>query len=317
MSVDRTTGSMWARLRATRALPPGAAATDRQRRAVYVAALEQSEQLFRAAATVGPATRPLLAFYGLSQAGRAIAAAATTATSRDEWHLSGHGIKAAGWERTLEELEIHGDGSARGSFMRLSAILSSPTLNRSDNVRLGALWDSIPENIGWPLRDGPHRRVPLFVDYFESRGNADSVAVILDGLPASLIGSLSLRTDLDDFLASYPEAVGYQYTPISQHPDAGPNISVNDDGTGRINLRWMMPSGAGSDPAERTRHLATIARSYGRRRFLFPSVGPTGASLHPLMTWWSLLYALSMLARYQPAEWAKYIDVNESTRSSH
>ena len=30
------------------------------------------------------------------------------------------------------------------------------------------------------------------------------------------------------------------------------------------------------------------------------------------MTWWAVLYTLSMLARYQPAEWARCIDINNS-----
>jgi hypothetical protein len=42
---------------------------------VYVAALQQAEQLFHAAREAGFASSPLLLFYGLSQAGRAIAAA--------------------------------------------------------------------------------------------------------------------------------------------------------------------------------------------------------------------------------------------------
>lgn len=40
-------------------------------RKTYAAALEQTEQMYRAAALVGPATRPLQVFYSLRQAGRA------------------------------------------------------------------------------------------------------------------------------------------------------------------------------------------------------------------------------------------------------
>jgi hypothetical protein len=41
----------------------------------FGAALEQAEQLWRASETVGPIVSPLLLFYGLTQAGRAICAA--------------------------------------------------------------------------------------------------------------------------------------------------------------------------------------------------------------------------------------------------
>jgi hypothetical protein len=62
------------------------------RRRTYTFALEQAEQMFRAAAVVGPATRPLLTFCGLSQAGRAIAVAAAAATA-DSCRLQGHGLR--------------------------------------------------------------------------------------------------------------------------------------------------------------------------------------------------------------------------------
>jgi len=51
-----------------------------------------AEQMFHAAAGTGAVTRPLLVFYGLSQVGRAIAAAAASAGSGG-WELEGHGIR--------------------------------------------------------------------------------------------------------------------------------------------------------------------------------------------------------------------------------
>ncbi|MCX5151640.1 YaaC family protein [Streptomyces sp. NBC_00320] len=45
--------------------------------------MEQAQQMFKAAEVVGPQTRPLLVFYGLSQAGRAIAAAAVDLKGED------------------------------------------------------------------------------------------------------------------------------------------------------------------------------------------------------------------------------------------
>jgi hypothetical protein len=60
-----------------------------RRRRTYVFALEQAEQMFYAAITVAVATRPLQAFYGLSQAGRAAAPALTG----HGWELADHGIR--------------------------------------------------------------------------------------------------------------------------------------------------------------------------------------------------------------------------------
>jgi hypothetical protein len=33
---------------------------------------------------------------------------------------------------------------------------------------------------------------------------------------------------------------------------------------------------------------------------------------HPLLAWWAILFALSMLARYQPDTWTDYLDVDKS-----
>ncbi len=79
----------WQTLRLFRSTPPALARGDAERTAVFMA-LEQSEQLMRAAEPVGHAARPLLLFYSLSQAGRAIAAARLEG---DAWRLADHGLK--------------------------------------------------------------------------------------------------------------------------------------------------------------------------------------------------------------------------------
>jgi hypothetical protein len=71
---------------------PRGAAREGEPKVVFGAALEQAEQLFAAAESVTPATSPLLLFYGLSQAGRAVAAAAAGRDNADKWQLRGHGI---------------------------------------------------------------------------------------------------------------------------------------------------------------------------------------------------------------------------------
>jgi hypothetical protein len=35
--------------------------------------------------------------------------------------------------------------------------------------------------------------------------------------------------------------------------------------------------------------------------------------MHPLLAWWAALYALSMVARYEPVGWSNMIDVDRST----
>jgi hypothetical protein len=88
-------------LRGTRASPPGMAAGDVERRHVYGAALQQAEDLFEAAAAVGPLARPLPLFYAVSQAGRAI----TAAWLEDGWQTKGHGIGQVGGDAVWEARE--------------------------------------------------------------------------------------------------------------------------------------------------------------------------------------------------------------------
>ncbi|MFE2038508.1 YaaC family protein [Streptomyces scopuliridis] len=49
-----------------------------------------------------------------------------------------------------------------------------------------------------------------------------------------------------------------------------------------------------------------------RTRYFLPVLPLMRRELHPLMAWWAVLYALSMLARYQPAAWVKLISVDDS-----
>jgi hypothetical protein len=71
----------WRAVRAKRSRPPGLA--DQERRDVFQAALAQSEELWDAAATSGPASRLLPLFYCLSQAGRAVCAGAALVPRAD------------------------------------------------------------------------------------------------------------------------------------------------------------------------------------------------------------------------------------------
>lgn len=80
----------WRALRRRRATVP-AAASSPERAATFRSALEQAEQQMRAAASIGYDSRALNLFYGLSQGGRALAAAAP-GLSDQETRLRGHGL---------------------------------------------------------------------------------------------------------------------------------------------------------------------------------------------------------------------------------
>lgn len=316
MYADQATEAIWDQLRETRWSPPAPAVTTAERRATYVFALEQAEQMFRAAATVGPATRPLLVFYGLSQAGRAIATAASGIGAGDAWKLTGHGISSVGLDRRLPEIEVRtGKLGDRGSFVRLSELLNSPVWGK-ESIRLNELWDLLPENQQSPLLDkGRMRRTPLWIehrDLYSERHPLASVPVV--GFPPWVIEAPNGRDALDDYLKSFSVAAQqyHDFLRLDQDPDGDPAFRRHKDGWGELYMHWRVPEGQKGTLVERRALLQAMTHPYKEKLYLFPFVTSDKRILHPLMTWWAVLHTLSMLARYQPAEWATHIDVDRS-----
>lgn len=318
MHVDEPTRSTWERLRASRWNPPAPATATDERRRTYVFALEQAEQMFHAATTVGPPTRPLLVFYGLSQAGRAVAAAASAIRAADTWKLDGHGISSGALDGRLPDVEVRtakpGDS---GSFARLSELLDSPLWGKQP-VSLNVLWDLLPENEHSPLLDtGKLRRTPLWIVHsaihdlsFQTHPLA-SVPVVR--FPPWVVSADNGREALDDYLKAFPDTQGYsEFARVADEDEANPAFTPHRDGWGELVMHWEMPGGQPRTADDRLRFLLKLTRLYRGRLYFFPIVAPNTRPLHPLMAWWAVLHTLSMLARYQSAEWASHIDVDSS-----
>jgi hypothetical protein len=54
------------------------------------------------------------------------------------------------------------------------------------------------------------------------------------------------------------------------------------------------------------------ATQYGGEWWALPALNGMSEPVHPLLTWWAILLALSSLARYEPETWAHLIDVDRS-----
>jgi hypothetical protein len=312
--ADGTPGAVWEELRATRWNPPGAALGPEDRRRTYVFALEQAEQMFEAAVGVGPATRPLLVYYGLNQAGRAIAAAASEIESGDGWQMRGHGLhcQPGSLYGPLSDIRIWSNSpSSKGSFVKLSALLDSPVWGKESHITLTDFWDSLPENRLSPLHDrGESRRTPLYVehrDLFSDPHPIVHVPVVF--FPPWVINAPDSSKSLADYIASFPEARGFHSV---VHYQGALAFQSHADGWGEINMNWMLPHEQPGSKLERLAYLERISRLYNGALYFFPELDASGRSAHPLMVWWAVLYTLSMLARYHPAEWAEHIDVDRS-----
>ena len=278
----------------------------------YVFALEQAEQMFAASRNVGQATRPVLVYYGLNQAGRAVAAAAA-GRNDDMWRLSGHGIHAKNLTGPLEDIAVHADhpGGA-GSFVRLSEILDSPLWPGA--IKLRTFWDSIPEARALPLVDNRSRRTPLYVDLESMHGEAHPLATapVVD-FPPWVLDSADRRKALDEYLVAFPGAANFHsYVREGHGSDYQPQLSRHWDGFGELRVNWMVAAGESCTPAAQEAFLRSITTKYNGSQYFFPTVTGSDQGMHPLMAWWVVLYSLSMLARYQPAEWSAQIDVDHS-----
>jgi len=290
---------VWQNLRALRSEPPGRARRG-DRRGVFSAALEQAEQLFGAAAGAGFASRPLLLFYGLSQAGRAIAAASTTAGKTD-WRLSGHGIKVAnpGQGLPVRELAIVEDGS--GSFTQLARLLDSGSV--PNVTQLGQIWMTLPDLAARPLSGVTNFTPALRVEIRDIADSDGRVYGWLYARPRPWTPPVT-QQDIDALFSAYPSLAGHRVP-----SDEGVEQVTEDQGGGRITRTWPWPTDSNVDAL--ARRLTQPYRD-DHDRWAFPVIAGTARALHPLIAWWAVLFALSMLARYEPASWTSHLNVDRS-----
>jgi YaaC-like Protein len=280
--------------------PPGRAVSE-ARRKVFSAALEQAEQLFGAAAGAGFASRPLPVFYGLSQAGRAIAAASTTADDAN-WRLHGHGITVPNLDRDppspLHELVVKDRGS--GSFTQLAPLLRSGTL--PDGAPLGRIWMTIPDLAPRPLTGVTDVTPALHLEMTGAAGGHSKVYGWLHAHPRPWTSSPT-EEEIDNFLS--------HYLSLADHSSAGDGTMpvVDIAGGTKISRVWPWPADSDLNGLE-----GRLTQSYrgDDDRWVFPLIDGGSQPLHPLLAWWAVLFTLSMLARYEPSGWISHLDVNQS-----
>ncbi len=132
--------------------------------------------------------------------------------------------------------------------------------------------------------------------------------------PPWLVSSESGREDLDEYLQSFPGAHSYHsYIRRGRGPDFEPEFSRHLDAWGELRMNWQVAGDGESRSADvRQKFVKSITRSYCGSQYFFPAIGESDRGVHPLMAWWTVLHSLSMLARYQPAEWSAHIDVDRS-----
>ena len=312
LRFDSTTArATWRQLRALRARPPGVGGLG-ERTETFSAALEQCEQLFEAAASVGYEARPLPLFYALSQGGRALAAA----IALDDWVLRGHGISASNLDGVPWDIELK--DQKQGAFKRVADILKSPSL--PTEVRLGDLCASLPEVVGsMPASAGDAPALRVVRELYqgpETFGgpivDSSSIAVagaMVYGLRRQY-GALSVveqRAALQADLACYPTLVGFEVPGDEDRP-----ITIGFDEAGEQGIRLMWAADGGLEYHRRERVMRMCHPRVDGALWVAPAVAGNERPLHPLVTWWAVLFATSMLARYEPASWLRALRIDQN-----
>ena len=146
LSYNYTADEAWRAIRSMRHEPPGYASL-KPRRQLFASAMEQSEQLFRLSDDAGYETKPILLYYGLNQAARAIVAGA--ANKSEPWKVQGHGLRCPNLNEVTALGELTVTDHGRGGFQQLAKYVGSPTLR--DKVEFRELWTSLPEGTEVPL----------------------------------------------------------------------------------------------------------------------------------------------------------------------
>ena len=307
--------SIWNLIRETRSKRPGRAADEPKRAAVYGAALQQFEELMGAASSSGYAARPLPLFYAVSQAGRAIAAA----WADQPWVLSGHGLKYEPGKTPLVS-SVRPEPGPADSFSTVASAAGQGTL--SAPVELGALWASLTDLYQQDLPQERWHRPLLVLPRDEDFAGPDignwlraQVTVEHTRFPDSPLFDYDNGNDprfLETFateLAHFPTAEGW----VPWRPQ---NLCLDrlEGLAWEVEIAWPTPS---AEVAVRQAVLLEHVHEYRTRDvwWLRPSLNAAGDYLLPLMTWWALLYGLSMLARYRPADWMRALQVDKQSET--
>lgn len=289
-----------------------------ERKLMFSAATEQSEQFFKLSDAAGYETKPILLYYGLNQAARAIAA--SVAEGEQKWELVGHGIKCPSLNAALSELLVVNAGrkDGLGAFEALAVILNSTSLPREVSVR--DVWMSLPDAAKFPLHDteamwgaAKLKRSDgkdFLAAFAPSSGSEFEPVVSLSHLPYKLASMEDLSGVIELLRATYPPLRNFVPGWVARHN------TLSFDWSPAERLSLGMAYCGDDEPYDGSNVLWCGMPCYGDTKevstWMMPVIGGNPHQMHPLITWWAVLFPLSMLARYEFRGWAEMLDIDLS-----
>ena len=320
----------WREIQALRAEPTGLAVRDADRKKYFRAALRQAEELAQAADVVSYAVKPILLFYAVSQAGRALAAA----RSPHPWVSRSHGLECRSGGMNVLAATVAPVSGAQTAFQAITAAAGSPAL--AGKAQIGALWAANPDLVDVPIRaELGLGQWPAALSYGLGARDVGGIgpAAIDPGAMQTVTGgrvqtTLNVPGDTGEQIAraleAYPSLAGAAaFTPSGDRyvgltepveriraADGQQGVRIGRDAPGTIPMAgyWELENSLYSivevDPRFPPRSPSFIG-------YAIPAIAG-GESPLPVLLWWALLLGLSSLARYEPAAWITAIDLDAS-----
>lgn len=309
-------------LRALRSQRPPLAAKG-ARAKTFGSGLEQAEQLWLASLRVGAVASPLLLFYGLTQAGRAMCAAGIPGPRWEGAHQHGLSLDldAPGQDELFDLASARIRPNGKGLVQQVGEVLGSPVLESgalfsdlisavSDQLYFADNRFTLPrplevsEEVFWPSDPwGAPARMVLHL-----APAPESLASEREHVPAG-----PSNVALNRVVPPSPEAIADWLSPYPSLHKLGvpskihrPERFQDERSRSEWGIRVEWGDGArvvGLNQTEWTLSNADVVldnERNGGRGIALPAVGGNSTAQDPLVTWWLILYALSMLARYYP-----------------
>lgn len=273
------------------------------RGSAYTAALEQAEDLWTAAEGIEPLASPILRYYALTQAALAIAAASPLPNTA--WQPGhSHGLKCVvhanngrlDFSRVL--ISPEGNGIAQTLAMALESDMVPQDTSLAHLV--ASLWHRV-YGFDEPARPVYPRR-PLSVWVHPSSSGGVRVTASADFKEALDADEKQVRA----FLAGYPGLSRCRDYEVSWHESGEPwlGLQIADSAPMGTVAEWIEACDVEARRGE------PIDGSMTAKVFL-PGFGGGMERVHPLLTWFLVLYAFSMLARYHGHLWRRRLNLNE------
>ena len=285
------------------------------REAAYTIGLTQAEALWVAADGTDPLADPILRYYALAQGAQALAA--SSPLPNEAWqpgHSHGLKCKVPNTAARLDFSEVLISPNGHGLAQVLAAALGSKMIPKDTKLSdlIGNLWHNV-YSCEEPIRDSmPRRPLHVWPGVRDDQGRL-RVDIVGDLWTANNCNML----DLERFLYGYPGLRGCPLTEVDYrgHDEGeafvwltmGSNSTFNDPQT------WLDNCDVGPDPRWLERIDGT-GQSIGTLTFL-PGFNGDESTIHPLLSWFLVLYGFSMLARYHGREWRARLDLDHDTAS--